>query len=70
MATKYRALRPLWIATNTAAIRKIKTGQHPPFSERGMVRIDAGEISDQIPHDSVSWLLKKGWVELATEGGE
>lgn len=71
----YRATRPLWYATNQAAIRKIKAGEHPPFRERGMRHVGTGAIAEGLPAESVPWLLAKGWIvaeppDSSQEGGD
>lgn len=69
---KYRLLRPLWVPTNAGAIRRVRAGQDVPFSERGMVDLPAGQVTDQLPPSSVGWMLRKGWIESVAEpdGGE
>ena len=68
--TQYRVLIPSGIEypTDPAIVRRIKRGEKVAYAERGHKRAEAGDVVDDIPKESVSVLVRKGWIESAGEG--
>ena len=58
---KYRALTGVTFPATAAALKKRKAGQELEPDE--WTRVEAGKITDAIPAESVTWLLKDGIIE-------
>lgn len=54
---------PIEYPTDPAVIRRILAGEKVPYAERGMKRAEAGDVVTDLPQQSVTWMLRKGWVE-------
>lgn len=59
----YRALRELRYPTDPEVIAQLVAGKNPPLRARGMTKVAAGAIVDDLPVESVPVLLAKGWIE-------
>ena len=60
---RYRVLVELFYPTDPGVIQRVLDGEQVKLSRRGMKRVDAGSVVDDIPEASVEWLLAKGKIE-------
>lgn len=70
LKTLHRALTGLAYPTVRAAIERIKRGEAVPWDERGIREVAAGTVVDDVPPESVAWLLEQGCIEPVTAGGD
>jgi hypothetical protein len=65
MKTKlYRALTGLAYPTNQNIIDRLAKGEDIPWEERGIKEVAIGDIVDDIPVNSLRWLIDQGCIEL------
>lgn len=60
---KYRALTGLSYPSDAKVIARIEKGEQIPWEERGIKRVEEGEVVTDIPASSVGWLLEQGLIE-------
>lgn len=62
---KYRALVGLSYPADPKVIARIEKGEIVPWEERGIKRVEEGDVVTDIPASSVPWLLEQGLIEEA-----
>lgn len=67
MASRYRALVGLSYPTDPDVVRRLQAGERVSPEELRLRHVDRGEVVDDIPEVSVSWLLQTGAIEPVTE---
>ena len=66
--TSYRVLRgPLKYPTSPTVLRRLRAGERIPLTARGLRTAQAGELVDDLPRESVPWLLRQGYIEPVPE---
>lgn len=67
--TSYRVLIPSGIEypTDPAMVRRLKRGEKIAIADRGHRRAEPGAVVDDIPKESVTVLVRKGWIEAVEE---
>jgi hypothetical protein len=63
----YEVLIGLTYPSDPAVVARIRNGDHVPLEERGIKRVAAGEIVDDIPECSIEDLLARGAIERLGE---
>ena len=68
--TSYRVLRgPIKYPTSPTVLRRLRSGERIPLSDRGLRTARAGDVVADVPRESIPWLLRQGYIELVQDGG-
>ncbi len=54
--------------TDPEIVRRIQAGESIPYEERGVKEVPAGTVVDDVPANSVPWLLAQALIEEVTDG--
>jgi len=63
LKTKYKVLVGLAYPTSAAILKRIADGENVPWEDRKVKEVAVGDIVDDIPANSIGWLLAKGYIE-------
>lgn len=67
-AIRYRARVGLTFPADPGIVARLAGGERIPREDRGELRrVAAGEVADDIPAQSIPWLLAAGKIEAVTE---
>jgi len=64
---RYRVKVGLNYPTDPAIDKRLRAGEEIPWEERGLRRVEPGDVVDDLPALSIPWLLRDGLIEDATE---